>query len=142
MRRKVYQDALNKAIDFNLNRIKRPNPSTRIQVNDFNLKRSKNIIPITRTEVSELNLNRAKKITPIPLGALKVKGGKGKRYIAPTYDINIDYNLANVPITSFDPSSSNAPNIARDAPPAPNTTDIPSLADQSLYLDFIFCRKP
>ena len=104
MRRKVYQDALNKAIDFNLNRIKRPNPSTRIQVNDFNLKRSKNIIPITRTEVSELNLNRAKKITPIPLGALKVKGGKGKRYIAPTYDINIDYNLANVPITSFDPS--------------------------------------
>jgi hypothetical protein len=61
MRRKVYQDALNKAIDFNLNRIKRPNPSTRIQVSDFNLKRSKNIIPITRTEVSELNLNRAKK---------------------------------------------------------------------------------
>ncbi len=47
MRRKVYQDALNKAIDFNLNRIKRPNPSTRIQVNDFNLKRSKNIAFLT-----------------------------------------------------------------------------------------------
>ena len=104
MRRKVYQDALNKVIDFNLNRNTKSKRSTRTEINDFDINRGKKPIPKTKIEINDFDVKRSEKIVPIPLGDLKIIGGKtiGK-YNAPKYNINIDFDVSNVPITSYDP---------------------------------------